>query len=194
MMHNIGGDMISGKWINKKDGSVISIRNTVMDGDNIILITDKGELDMNSFSQNYIQVSDETYDNHGNVVSNNDKFDISEITSSYNETSINTFDNDTFNKLTKGIVNTNHQNVNSSIHIETTNTSDNFKLIDKVFSKIKYEPSINIDISWIDFPNDKIQMLMDTFDVDQNEISEYMYNKYLNKDIIIKSLSKYFTN
>ena len=193
-MYNTGGDMISGKWINKNDGSIISIRNTVMDGDNIILITDKGELDMNSFSKNYIQVSDETYDNNGNVVSTNDKFDISEMTSNYNETSVNTFDNETFNKLTKGIANTHHQNANSSIHIETTNTSDNFKLIDKVFSKVKHEPSINIDISWIDFPNDKVQMLMDTFDVDKNEISEYIYNKYLNKDIIIKSLSKYFTN
>lgn len=193
-MYNTGGDMISGKWINKNDGSIISIRNTVMDGDNIILITDKGELDMNSFSKNYIQVSDETYDNNGNVVSTNDKFDISEMTSNYNETSVNTFDNETFNKLTKGITNTHHQNANSSIHIETTNTSDNFKLIDKVFSKVKHEPSINIDISWIDFPNDKVQMLMDTFDVDKNEISEYIYNKYLNKDIIIKSLSKYFTN
>lgn len=193
-MYNTGGDMISGKWINKNDGSIISIRNTVMDGDNIILITDKGELDMNSFSKNYIQVSDETYDNNGNIVSTNDKFDIGEITSNYNETGVNTFDNETFNKLTKGIANTNQQNANSSIHIETTNTSDNFKLIDKVFSKVKHEPSINIDISWIDFPNDKVQMLMDTFDVDKNEISEYIYNKYLNKDIIIKSLSKYFTN
>ena len=193
-MYNTGGDMISGKWINKNDGSIISIRNTVMDGDNIILITDKGELDMNSFSKNYIQVSDETYDNNGNVVSTNDKFDISEITPNYNETSVNTFDNETFNKLTKGIANTHNQNANSSIHIETTNTSDNFKLIDKVFSKVKHEPSINIDISWIDFPNDKVQMLMDTFDVDKNEISEYIYNKYLNKDIIINSLSTYFTN
>lgn len=193
-MYNTGGDMISGKWINKNDGSIISIRNTVMDGDNIILITDKGELDMNSFSKNYIQVSDETYDNNGNIVSTNDKFDISEITPNYNETSVNTFDNETFNKLTKGIATTYQQNANSSIHIETTNTSDNFKLIDKVFSKVKHEPSINIDISWIDFPNDKVQMLMDTFDVDKNEISEYIYNKYLNKDIIIKSLSKYFTN
>lgn len=193
-MYNTGGDMISGKWINKNDGSIISIRNTVMDGDNIILITDKGELDMNSFSKNYIQVSDETYDNNGNVVSTNDKFDISEMTSNYNETSVNTFDNETFNKLTKGIATTYQQNANSSIHIETTNISDNFKLIDKVFSKVKHEPSINIDISWIDFPNDKVQMLMDTFDVDKNEISEYIYNKYLNKDTIIKSLSKYFTN
>ena len=193
-MYNTGGDMISGKWINKNDGSIISIRNTVMDGDNIILITDKGELDMNSFSKNYIQVSDETYDNNGNVVSTNDKFDISEITPNYNETGVNTFDNETFNKLTKGIATTYQQNANSSIHIETTNTSDNFKLIDKVFSKVKHEPSINIDISWVDFPNDKVQMLMDTFDVDKNEISEYIYNKYLNKDIIIKSLSKYFTN
>lgn len=193
-MYNTGGDMISGKWINKNDGSIISIRNTVMDGDNIILITDKGELDMNSFSKNYIQVSDETYDNNGNVVSTNDKFDISEITPNYNETGVNTFDNETFNKLTKGIATTYQQNANSSIHIETTNNSDNFKLIDKVFSKVKHEPSINIDISWIDFPNDKVQMLMDTFDVDKNEISEYIYNKYLNKDIIIKSLSKYFTN
>ena len=193
-MYNTGGDMISGKWINKNDGSIISIRNTVMYGDNIILITDKGELDMNSFSKNYIQVSDETYDNNGNVVSTNDKFDISEITPNYNETSVNTFDNETFNKLTKGIATTYQQNANSSIHIETTNTSDNFKLIDKVFSKVKHEPSINIDISWVDFPNDKVQMLMDTFDVDKNEISEYIYNKYLNKDIIIKSLSKYFTN
>lgn len=193
-MYNTGGDMISGKWINKNDGSIISIRNTVMDGDNIILITDKGELDMNSFSKNYIQVSDETYDNNGNVVSTNDKFDISEITPNYNETGVNTFDNETFNKLTKGIANTHQQNANSSIHIETTNNSDNFKLIDKVFSKVKHEPSINIDISWIDFPNDKVQMLMDTFDVDKKEISEYIYNKYLNKDIIIKSLSKYFTN
>ena len=54
---------ITGKWTNKLTGEVINVRDSIIDGDDMIIISDKGNLSMLDFSQNYIQISDEVYEN-----------------------------------------------------------------------------------------------------------------------------------
>ena len=65
---NDGGIGISGRWLNKRTGQTINIRNSVMDGDNMIIITDKGQISMTEFSRDYIQASDDIYDETGKVI------------------------------------------------------------------------------------------------------------------------------
>lgn len=73
-----GGFSITGNWMNKNNGQVIFVKDSVIDGDNMLIITNRGTIDMNTFSNDYIQVSEDVYDNHGNVIDKS-TFDASEM-------------------------------------------------------------------------------------------------------------------
>ena len=59
---------IQGEWMNKNTGQKIRVRNSIIDGDQMIIITNMGQISMEEFSRNYIQASDEVYDDEGNVI------------------------------------------------------------------------------------------------------------------------------
>ena len=44
------GAMISGKWVNKLTGQVINVRDSFMDGDNLIIMSDKGQINGTDFT------------------------------------------------------------------------------------------------------------------------------------------------
>jgi len=69
---------ISGKWFNKTTGKIINVRDSIIDGDNMIIVTDVGNMNMNEFSDNYIQMSDDIYDEAGHKI-DNEKVNISHI-------------------------------------------------------------------------------------------------------------------
>lgn len=73
-----GGFSITGNWMNKNNGQVIFVKDSVIDGDNMLIITNRGTIDMNTFSNDYIQVSEDVYDNNGNVIGKR-TFDASEM-------------------------------------------------------------------------------------------------------------------
>lgn len=73
-----GGFSITGNWMNKNNGQVIFVKDSVIDGDNMLIITNRGTIDMNTFSNDYIQVSEDVYDNNGNVIDKR-TFDASEM-------------------------------------------------------------------------------------------------------------------
>jgi hypothetical protein len=185
-MYNTGGDMISGKWTNRLTGETINVRSSVMEGDNMFIITDKGMIDMMDFSQHYIQVSDEVYDNNGNIVSDE----------TFNTTDLVKMESEKINRsvlLSKPLSNVRSvSNTKSEITIETSNINNsNFELIDKVFRKVITEPRINFEIDWFDYPKNKIEMIIDTFDITVDEISDYIYNKYFNKEEILKLINQF---
>ena len=53
---------LTGKWMNKRTGKAVNIRQTIQDGDNMIIISDQGQIPMGVFSRDYVQVSDDIYD------------------------------------------------------------------------------------------------------------------------------------
>lgn len=64
-----GGPMISGNWINTKTGETVTVRDSFMDGeDMIIFLTNGRQLTLSEF-QDYVQQSEEEYDEHGNMIS-----------------------------------------------------------------------------------------------------------------------------
>ena len=67
---NNGSMGISGIWMNKRTGQKVNVRQSIQDGDNMIIITDKGQISMEVFSRDYIQASDEIYDESGKVIDN----------------------------------------------------------------------------------------------------------------------------
>ena len=59
---------LTGKWMNKRTGKAVNIRQTIQDGDNMIIISDQGQIPMGVFSRYYVHVSDDLYDDSGKVV------------------------------------------------------------------------------------------------------------------------------
>lgn len=172
---NDSGIGISGRWLNKRNGQMINIRNSVMDGDNMIIITDKGQISMTEFSRDYIQASDDIYDETGKVIGheevkhedyaeNPDWLQIQET--------INTPRMHNVNQSTKPVINTNDQ------------------IIKKVFNKLTAYPKINVDIKWDDFPEAQMQTLVNFLDISIDDISKYIIKNYVNVEALALEITE----
>lgn len=172
---NDSGIGISGRWLNKRNGQMINIRNSVMDGDNMIIITDKGQISMTEFSRDYIQASDDIYDETGKIIGheevkhedyaeNPDWLQIQEM--------INTPHMHNVNQPLKPVINTNDQ------------------IIKKVFDKLTTYPKINVDIKWDDFPEAQIQTLVNFLDISIDDISKYIIKNYVNVEALALEITE----
>lgn len=172
---NDSGIGISGRWLNKRNGQMINIRNSVMDGDNMIIITDKGQISMTEFSRDYIQASDDIYDETGKIIGheevkhedyaeNPDWLQIQET--------INTPRMHNVNQSTKPVINTNDQ------------------IIKKVFDKLTTYPKINVDIKWNDFPEAQMQTLVNFLDISIDDISKYIIKNYVNVEALALEITE----
>ena len=185
---------ITGKWTNKLTGEVINVRDSIIDGDDMIIISDKGNLSMLDFSKNYIQISDEVYENSipSQPANYNDdmyKIDPSiKLANEYNNMSgIDLVVNDdyTTESLTDPMVT--QKNVEYGSHEE----NPNLLMIDKLFKKIDFNPVINIEINPIGWPQSQLKMLIDIYDVTPNEIAQYLIKEYIHPEYILEQVSKY---
>jgi hypothetical protein len=179
---------ISGKWMNKFTGEIINVRDMVIDGDQMIIISNNGTLNMEEFSSNYIQSSDEVYDINGNVLSST-PVSFEEINQNKPKVgNVKLFNDDIqANKESDFILTNNVQNQIENIN----NTSENYKLIDKLFNKTNFIPEININIKSDNFPKEQLKMLIDIYDISEEEISDYIRNKYIMTKDINESISKF---
>lgn len=74
--------------------------------------------------------------------------------------------------------------------------SENWKIIDKVFNKIKNEPKFNILISWDPYPTKEIETLIDIMDIPIEEIVNYCCDKYIDDSLfeeVKENLKNYIT-
>lgn len=189
---------IKGDWINKNTGQKIHIKNSVIDGDQMIIITNLGQLSMDEFSRNYIQVSDDMYDMNGKIITTN------EHAQQINENlpKVETLDtqeyiiNDKpvdFNNIER-ITITNDEAKDTAFTInESLNTTSitNIGLIKKVFDKVNAKPEINVTINFNEFPKEQIATLVNFLDVSIDDISNYLYTEYVNENTVkeqIKSI------
>jgi len=185
---------ITGKWTHKLTGEVINVRDSIIDGDDMIIISDRGNLSMIDFSQNYIQISDEVYENSipSQPVNYND--DIYKIDPSikpvneYNNMSTTTrVVNDDYSVELPVDPITTKKNVEYGSHEENSN----LLMIDKLFKKIDFNPVINIEINPVGWPQNQLKMLIDIYDVTPNEIAQYLIREYIHPEYILEQVSKY---
>ena len=185
---------ITGKWTNKLTGEVINVRDSIIDGDDMSIISDKGNLSMLDFSKTYIQIYDEVYKNSippqpANYNDDMYKIDPSiKLANEYNNMSgIDLVVNDdyTTESLTDPIVT--QKNVEYGSHEENSN----LLMIDKLFKKIDFNPVINIEINPIGWPQSQLKMLIDIYDVTPNEIAQYLIKEYIHPEYILEQVSKY---
>lgn len=197
------GNMISGTWTNKLTGKTVQVRSSIMDGDNMVILTNDGMIDMMEFSRNYIQISDEIFDQNGNVIQNYQESLNTTPTYAFNDTPKHTFNADELSVLmgtsnAYGITEDTNLNVITNNHKESeiriSTMPENFKYIDKVFNKLPYDINIKFEIDWSSIPKDKLAILVDIFDISTDDIASYIYDKYFNKDIVIAEIQNKLKN
>ena len=159
---------IEGIWMHRQTGQKIRINQTVQDGDNMIIITDKGQLPMEIFSRDYIQVSDDIYDDSGKIVgkaepTNDDAAAIAEYEKEYG--------------------------VDPLVPQATSAPINNEQIIKKVFDKLTSVPKIEVDVKWDDFPEAQINTLVEFLDVKFEDISAYIIKKYVNVEVLALELT-----
>ena len=154
---------IQGDWINKNTGQKIHVKNSVIDGDQMIIITNLGQLSMDEFSRNYIQVSDDMYDMNGKIITTN------EYAQQINKNlpKVETLDtqeyiiNDKpvdFNNIERITITSDEAKATAFTIDESSNTTSitNIGLIKKVFDKVNAKPEINVTINFNEFPKEQI--------------------------------------
>ena len=172
----MGGAMISGKWINRNTGAVINVRDSFIDdSQNMFLMTDKGQISMEEFTKYYIQASDEIYDESGRVIDNKPA-QVDEV--SVAPTGDTLVADPIFPTLSTG-------------EVHTAKPINNFELIDKIFKKNESKPTIDLKINWANFPKKELSMLVEYFDVKNEDIASYIGQYLINSDLLNDSLTQW---
>lgn len=160
---------ITGTWMNKRTGQKVNVRQSVQDGDNMIIITDRGQISMDVFSRDYIQASDEIYDESGKVIDNKPM----------------EMDEDL-----GAIMDYENSNVGMPAYESIPVVNPNDQIIKKVFDKLTSFPEVKVDIQWDDFPEAQINTLVNFLDVKVADISNYIINNYVNSQALSESIDK----
>lgn len=160
---------ITGTWMNKRTGQKVNVRQSVQDGDNMIIITDRGQISMDVFSRDYIQASDEIYDESGKVIDNKPM----------------EMDEDL-----GAIMDYENGNAGMPAYDPIPVVNPNDQIIKKVFDKLTSFPEVKVDIQWDDFPEAQINTLVNFLDVKVADISNYIINNYVNSQALSESIDK----
>lgn len=195
--------MISGKWINRQTGDIVNVRDSIIDGDNMIIITDRGQIDLPTFSNNYIQASDDIYDERGNKIGT-EKLNTNEIVNASrpvdlkqakkNELAEYELIDEIVSEKNKPSQQTVTKSEPSTATVVESPSIKTYDIIDKVFSKINAMPSIHVDINWSDMPMMQIDTLINYLDVPVEDVAEYIIMKYVNGDRLTNEIIKHLSN
>lgn len=166
---------ISGAWMNKYTGDIVRVHNNIIDGDQMILITDKGQITMNEFSDNYIQASEDIYNDQGQII-DHAPVAIDEIKISQ----------PSILDIPIGMTTSNYTQVikeNNTEKNKQTEEPESFKILDKFFNKIdNKENLITIDIDFNILPKEKLETIVDYMDISVEELSQYIAKKIVNTE------------
>lgn len=166
-----GGPQITGTWFNKKTGKTINVRDAFIGDSGMQIMTSTGELiDMNDFSDNYIQCDNNVYDESGKPTGKKEEIDYEALFA------------ETTNNLPKSsIVNTENKIPleNNTVNTITDKTSNlNTEIIKKMFSNFNSYPKLLTDIDWPDTPTIELHNIMHLLDISLDDLSEYIFNNF----------------
>lgn len=189
-MEQIGQGMIPpGKYVHRQTGNTIYVRDSVQDGDHLLIISDKGQLTMSEFCE-YIQVED------------GEDIYIPNISDLYADKKPN---QQLLAQINQGIDPEDRIGVNKPKQEENVLTkglgeqkkpeepkNKNYELIKKVLDKFPIERTINFEIVEEEWPFKEFNMLVNVLDVPIKDICDYVIDNFFDKEHLSSALSKYF--
>lgn len=197
-----GGPQITGKWFNPHSGDVINVRDSLIDGDEMYLITDKGRMSMQKFQQ-YLQVDENDAIPNGPVVAQPSVDIKSQLAATTTNEGALSPDLDIFvdktiqeqpmvqSSITVNTPVNTTVNTPASTSANTHKENKSFEMIDKIFTKSNIVPKIKLIIEDDNFPYNELAMLMEYFDVSPDDIAEYVKDKFITGDIIKDCIGSY---
>lgn len=192
------GEDFTGKWLDRRTGKEIFVRDVIMDGDTMCIMSSIGQIDPNVFQQYYVKVSEEEYSASnikpqvsGQQLLNeiNKGLDESERITTVTHTNNITLDTPIGNNG-KPVTTQATQNKKETLK-QTKQSINNETLIKKVFDKHTTEPVVDFNVNLDDWPIEQLKMLINVLDVSFDEISTYIIKNYLSEEILIKEFSNY---
>jgi hypothetical protein len=192
------GEDFTGKWVDRRTGKEIYVRDVIMDGDTMCIMSSIGQIDPMVFQNYYVKMSEEEYsasnirpEVSGQQLINeiNKGLDNDERISNVKQTNNITLDTPIGNNG-KPVTTQTTQNKKETIK-QTSQSINNETLIKKVFDKHTSEPIIDFNVNLDDWPIEQLKMLINVLDVSFDELSTYIIKNYLSEEILITEFSKY---
>lgn len=171
------GDEYKGKWMNKFNNKVIIVEDMIMDGENMLVRSTSGILDGNTFTNNYVKISDETFNESNlSVDTNPNQLELPMPTNKYS---------------LDDIIISNEKAQETSFKMPKSNQINNEELIHKVFSKRSPDLKLTFNINLEELPIDDLKILNEILDVSIDDISNYIIKYYLNTSDILNDINEY---
>ena len=188
---------ISGKWTNIHNGQEIFVRDSFIDGDNMIVRTIDGNIiPMTEFSNNYVQSQEVDEATARSVIQQPvAPQSYGDIKPDFGEKVILKNDDTKDNNIKPNNLDTTSQHVENHKEDKAEDKLEDklFRkktMIGKIFEKISTKPNINLTFDWTEYPEKEMSMLMEYFDVSNDDIANYIYKTYFNENIIKESILK----
>lgn len=186
---------ISGKWINIHSGQEIFVRDSFIDGDNMIVRTIDGNIiPMTEFSNNYVQSEEVDEATARSVIQQpvapqsygDIKPDFGEkVILKNDDAKDNNIKPSNLDQVSQYVENHKEDKVEDKLEDKLFRKKT---LIGKIFEKISTKPNINLTFDWTEYPEKEMSMLMEYFDVSNDDIANYIYKTYFNENIIKESI------
>jgi len=205
-MNYAGSGMVQpGKWIHRDTGREIYVRDSIIDGDHMIIMTNNGQIGMDEF-QNYIQVSEEEFsqssqgilpevssermiDAINNGIESDDKLAKRDTTQlSREEMDVLTKGLDTV-KATADAKDNSVAKQDKALQ-KKREKSPNYSILKKIFDKFDCERTIVVKINDEEWPLRELATIMDLLDISVDEVSSYAINEYLDEESIKNALAE----
>lgn len=184
---------ISGKWTNIHNGQEIFVRDSFIDGDNMIVRTIDGNIiPMTEFSNNYVQSEEVDEATARSVIQQpvapqsygDIKPDFGEkVILKNDDTKSSNIKPNNLDQASQHVENHKEDKIEDKLFRKKT-------MIGKIFEKISTKPNIKLTFDWTEYPEKEMSMLMEYFDVSNDDIANYIYNTYFNENIIKESILK----
>lgn len=188
---------ISGKWTNIHNGQEIFVRDSFIDGDNMIVRTIDGNIiPMTEFSNNYVQSQEVDEATARSVIQQPvAPQSYGDIKPDFGEKVISKNDDTKDNNIKTNNLDTTSRYVETHKEDKAEDKLEDklFRkktMIGKIFEKISTKPNINLTFDWTEYPEKEMSMLMEYFDVSNDDIANYIYKTYFNENIIKESILK----
>ena len=184
---------VSGKWTNIHNGKEIFVRDSFIDGDDMIVRTIDGNIiPMTEFSNNYVQSEEVDEATARSVIQQpvapqsygDIKPDFGQkVILKNDDTKDNNIKTNNLDAASRYVETHKEDKVEDKLFRKKT-------LIGKIFEKISTKPNINLTFDWTEYPEKEMSMLMEYFDVSNDDIANYIYKTYFNENIIKESILK----
>lgn len=177
------GPSVAGNWYNKRTGQTVTIRDSFMDDSGMQFMTSTGEMiDGEVFSRDYIQCDDTVYDTNGNATSEKSEIDYEAMFGSPGQ-----YEQPILTAPTTTMQQTFDQPKAEPVNEKT-------KMLKTMFDKLTHLPKVEVKISWNKIPSAELEMLKSYFDINNEDIANFIYDNYCTEVEIREAVAKSITS